>query len=153
MARPSGRAAARRERIASAISGCSAGSSTALAADGDRTRPDFRDDARVGGVRAHGDERAGEQVERAGQPSHQRQHHLVRPERHPALAHQAVERPAHRAFASGAAGTLAVADPGVEPGAELGQVDGSGEGVVGAERERGGRRVGIRGGDEHHDRR
>ena len=93
------------------------------------------------------------QIERAGQPPHQRQHDLVRPERHPAFAHQAVERPAHRAFAQGAAGTLAVADPGMEPGAELGQMDGSGERVVGAEGERGGRRVRIRGGDEHHDRR
>jgi len=55
-------------------------------------------------------------------------------------------------FANGASGTLAVADPGVEPGAELRQMDGSGERVVGAERERGGRRLGVRGTDEHHDR-
>ncbi len=125
----------------------------ALSADCDRARPHFRDDAGVAVTQTHGEVAAGAQIERAGQPPHQRQHHLVRPEGHPSLAHQAVERPAHRALASGAAGTLAIADSGVEPGTQLGEMDGRGERVVGAERQSGGRSFGVRACDQHHDRR
>ena len=103
------------------------------------------------GLDRHEEARA--EVEGASEAAHESQDHLVRPETGAALAHQALKGAAHGSLAGRAAGVLPVPDARMESGAELRQVDGSGESVVGAggERDRGSVRVRL--GDEHHDRR
>ena len=100
-----------------------------------------------------GDEGARAQVEGAGEATHQGEHDLVRPEAGAALAHQALERAAHRSLPRRATGVLPVPDPGVKSGAELGQVDRRRERVVGAERERRRGGVGVGPRDDYDDRR
>ena len=121
------------------------------AIDGDRPLSDLGDGARVA-VGAQGDEGARHQVERPGKAPHQGEDHLVGPQGEAALADQAGQRPPHGPFAEGAAGALAVADSGVESGAQLGEMNRGGQGIVGAERERGGGKVGVGRGADHDDR-
>ena len=125
----------------------------AVAAEPDRARPDLRDDAGIVEAFADRHEGARLQVEGPCQAPHEREHHFVRPQRHARFTDETVQGAAHLAFARGTARALAVANAGVQAGAELGQVNGGCQRVVGAQSERGHSGVGVGRIDENHDRR
>ena len=69
-------------------------------------------------------------------------------ERGTGFGHEPLQRLAHLALVRRAARRLAVTDPGVDPRAELGEMDGRRHRIVRAERQREAGKVGIRGGEE-----
>ena len=87
------------------------------------------------------------------QPANEGDDHLVRLEHRPRFGNEIAQRFPDLVFVRRAPGRLPVANAGVDAGAELGKVDRRGQRVVGAEGQRGSRRVGIGGGEDDEPRR